>query len=93
MFKGKYIKMSGIEFKMVCATSPKSFNEAVAKCLSEGFLPMGQHTHTHSVTPDGVEYMQLCISLARDIEHPSPLVEKSQTKSAPADAEPRRASP
>lgn len=73
-----------IEFKMVCANSPKQFNERVGSALSQGFLPMGQHTHTHSVTNDGVEYMQLCISLARDVTPPP---NKSETK------EPRRASP
>lgn len=87
------VNTTAIEFKMVCAKNPKAFNESVGESLSQGFLPMGQHTHTHSVTNDGVEYMQLCISLARDVNHPSPIVEKSQTKSAPADAEPRRASP
>ena len=81
MFKGKYIKMSdaktGIEFKMVCADKPKAFNELVGKSLSQGFLPMGQHTHTHSVTPDGVQYMQLCISLARDVKEEEEVEEKA----------------
>lgn len=71
---------TGIEFKMVCADKPKVFNESVGKSLSQGFLPMGQHTHTHSVTPDGVEYMQLCISLARDIAPADARLEQTGVK-------------
>ena len=61
---------AGVEYKMVCATKPKAFTDAVNENLSQGFLPMGQHTHSYSVTPDGVEYMQLCIGLAKDRSPP-----------------------
>tara|TARA_R110001632_G_scaffold5073_2_gene20713 strand:- start:2277 stop:2540 length:264 start_codon:yes stop_codon:yes gene_type:complete len=62
--------VAGVQFKMVCAEDSKAFTDVVNKNLSQGFLPMGQHTHTHSVTPDGVEYMQLCIGLAKDKPQP-----------------------
>lgn len=73
---------NGVEFKMVCSSSPKTFTQDVNKHLSQGFLPMGQHTHQYNVTPDGVEYTQICIGMAKD-------------KVPPADASPptRRASP
>ena len=67
--------IAGVEYKMVCAESPKGFTTVVNNHLSQGFLPMGQHTHSHSVTPDGVEYMQICIGLAKDA--PPPLGERS----------------
>lgn len=60
------MSVKGVEYEMICSDSSKGFTKKMNDKLKDGFLPMGQHTHSMAVTNDGVHYISICMGLARD---------------------------